>query len=282
MRRFLKTQSWKTKTKWAAIPGITGVGILYLLPGIAVLYYMVIDNVFQKKFVGLGNVIQILENPYFQLALRNTVRILTLCLAVTLSLSLALSLPGALLGKRWMLVGLLLILPFFMPTVLSAELWRGAMETLPPQMLLAGLFAWRNTGAVFLVLQIGCFSVEPEVMDAARVDGANRGQLFRYLLLPQLPPYLGISTVFLVMQYFGIFREAYLLFDTSYPPNEVYLLQHYMYNHFHKLNYPLLSASTFLFTLFLIGAMAVGVVAVNGIREKKERIGAARSRKGGG
>ena len=35
--------------KFMALPGIIGVGILYLIPGCALFYYALINNVFQKK-----------------------------------------------------------------------------------------------------------------------------------------------------------------------------------------------------------------------------------------
>lgn len=262
--------SWRTKVKCAAIPGIMGAGILYLLPGIAVLYYMVIDNVFEKNFVGLGNIQRILTNEYFQIALRNTVQMLLLCLVCTTVLALVLALPGVLVGRHWMMVGILLLLPFFMPSVISADFWKNGIGLLPPQLLLIGLFVSRNTGAVFLIIETGCLSVGRDIMDAAKIDGADKPQLFRYLILPQLPAYLGIGAVFSVMQFFAIFREAYLLFETSYPPEEVYLLQHYMFNHFHKLNYPLLSASGFLFTLFLIIVMMFAIWMVKMLQRKRE------------
>ena len=80
-----------------ALPGIIGVGILYLIPGCALFYYALINNVFQKKFVGLENFLEILSNPYFLLALKNTILMLGLFLLLTLLFGMILS------GGRWRL-----------------------------------------------------------------------------------------------------------------------------------------------------------------------------------
>jgi multiple sugar transport system permease protein len=45
-----------------------------------------------------------------------------------------------------------------------------------------------------------------------------------------------------------VFRESYLMFG-SYPDKALYFIQHYMNNHFAKLNYQTLSAASLLFFL---------------------------------
>ena len=69
------------------------------------------------------------------------------------------------------------------------------------------------------------------------------------------------TELYLVMVESGTECPVYLLFGTSFPPDEVYLLQHYMYNHFLRLNYPYLAASALLFTLFLVIAVAMARIS---------------------
>lgn len=69
------------------VSGAVRVGFLYPLPGIDVLYYTVIDNVFEKNFVEAETIQRILESIYFQMALKNTVQMLLLCLACTILLT---------------------------------------------------------------------------------------------------------------------------------------------------------------------------------------------------
>lgn len=247
--------TFRQQMKLMALPGILGVIFLYILPGCALFYYAAINNVFQKRFVGLGNLLDILGNSYFLLALKNTVLLLVAALLMVLLLGLLLVLPDAFFGWRMAGVAIVLLVPLFMPSVLSVELLRLVGGGLPPRWQLLFLFVWRNTGAVLLLLSVGLAKVEKDMLEAARLDGANRWQLFVYMQFPMLTLYIGVGAVFLVMQFFSIFREAYLLFGTSFPPDEVYLLQHYMHNHFLRLNYPYLAAAAILFTAFLAGTI---------------------------
>lgn len=247
--------TFRQQMKLMALPGILGVIFLYILPGCALFYYAAINNVFQKRFVGLGNLLDILGNSYFLLALKNTVLLLVAALLMVLLLGLLLVLPDAFFGWRMTGVAVVLLVPLFMPSVLSVELLRLVGGGLPPRWQLLTLFVWRNTGVVLLFLSVGLAKVEKDMLEAARLDGANRWQLFVYMQVPMLTLYIGVGAVFLVMQFFGIFREAYLLFGTSFPPDEVYLLQHYMHNHFLRLNYPYLAAAAILFTAFLAGTI---------------------------
>lgn len=249
--------TFQQQMKLTALPGMLGVGFLYLLPGCALFYYAGINNVFQKQFVGLCNLLSILSNPYFLLALKNTVILLAATLMVVLLLGILLILPEAFWGFRMSGVAAVLLIPLFMPSVLSVELLQSVGLEWPSRTQLLVLFIWRNTGAVLLLLSVGLGRVEKDMLEAARLDGANRFQLFCYMQFPMITLYIGVGAVFLIMQFFGVFREAYLLFGTSYPPDEVYLLQHYMHNHFLRLNYPYLAAAAILFTAFLAGAIAM-------------------------
>lgn len=253
--------TFQRQMKLTALPGIIGVGILYLIPGCALFYYALINNVFQKRFVGLENFTEILSNPYFRLALKNTIFLLGLFLFLTLLLGMILCIPVAFFGWKMTAFSLILLVPLFMPSVLSVGLVEMLGGSWSPRIQLLALFLWRNTGAVFLLLFVGLQSIGQEILDAAKMDGAGRLGTFCYIQLPLVRRYVGVSIVFLIMQFFGIFRESYLLFGTSFPPDEVYLLQHYMYNHFLRLNYPYLAASALLFTLFLVIAVAMARIS---------------------
>lgn len=252
MRRKGGKLTFRQQMKLTALPGMLGVGFLYLLPGCTLFYYAVINNVFQKQFVGLGNLLDILSNSYFLLALKNTAILLSAALLTVLLFGILLMLPDAFFGWRMTGIAIVLLVPLFMPSVLSVELLRFVGGGLSPRWQLLLLFVWRNVGAILLLLGVGLAKVEKDMLEAARLDGANRWQLFVYMQFPMLTLYIGVVAVFLVMQFFGIFREAYLLFGTSFPPDEVYLLQHYMHNHFLRLNYPYLAAAAVLFTAFLV------------------------------
>ena len=62
------------------------------------------------------------------------------------------------------------------------------------------------------------------------------------------------ALVYLVMVSQRLFREAYVLYG-AYPSESIYMVQHYMNNHFARLNYPTLASAAMLLTVFLAGLM---------------------------
>jgi multiple sugar transport system permease protein len=47
---------------------------------------------------------------------------------------------------------------------------------------------WQWTPFVFIILLAALEGLPPETVEAALVDGANRVQMFRYIILPQIVP----------------------------------------------------------------------------------------------
>ena len=85
------------------------------------------------------------------------------------------------------------------------------------------------------------------------------------LYLPQLRLTLVFSTVLCAVQALDIFRECYLLAG-SYPAREVYTLQHYLYNCFHRGDYA--SAASALYALLPVIAGLVWLLLRGDAREK--------------
>lgn len=112
--------------------------------------------------------------------------------------------------------------------------------------------------------------VEKEWIEAACMDGAGKRSIFLHIQLPVLIPYLAVGIVFLIMQFFGIYRNVYMLFDTDYLPEEVYLIQHYLQHHYVRLDYPYLAAASLLFT-FLLVAVIVAAALLLGYGKGRRR-----------
>ncbi len=55
---------------------------------------------------------------------------------------------------------------------------------------------WQTTPFFMLVILAGLQAIDESVVDAARVDGRSRWQMFRYVLLPHLLPYMLIAAAF--------------------------------------------------------------------------------------
>ena len=68
-----------------------------------------------------------------------------------------------------------------------------------------GAFCWMWAGFAVVVIGAGLAALPRDVLEAARVDGANEWQTFRYVTLPLLGPVLGVVFVTMVINVMKIF-----------------------------------------------------------------------------
>lgn len=70
---------------------------------------------------------------------------------------------------------------------------------------------WQTTPFYMLVILAGLQALDRNTVDAARVDGASALQLFRYITLPHLVPFMLIATSFRAIAAMGDFDKIWLL-----------------------------------------------------------------------
>jgi multiple sugar transport system permease protein len=70
---------------------------------------------------------------------------------------------------------------------------------------------WQTTPFFMLVILAGLHAIDENQLDAARVDGTSRWQMFRYILLPHLLPYMLIAASFRCIGAMGDFDKIWLL-----------------------------------------------------------------------
>jgi len=73
------------------------------------------------------------------------------------------------------------------------------------------LIVWRYAGFYMLLMLVGLQGIPAEVYEAARIDGASRWQLFRWVTLPLLRPTLALCTVLCVTGSLLAFEQFYIL-----------------------------------------------------------------------
>ncbi|MEE9277516.1 MAG: sugar ABC transporter permease [Dehalococcoidia bacterium] len=85
--------------------------------------------------------------------------------------------------------------------------------------VLIGVGVWMWTGFATVVLSAGLKSISTEVLEAARVDGANEWQVFRRIIVPILSPTIMVVATTLVIFALKIFDLIFVLtggrFDTD-------------------------------------------------------------------
>ena len=74
---------------------------------------------------------------------------------------------------------------------------------------MAGVSVWRYVGYNIVMFAAAMASISPDILEAARVDGASRWQQLRHIIIP------GISTI-LGLQLFLALTGALSAFETPY------------------------------------------------------------------
>lgn len=258
-------------------PSLAGLLIFYLGPLLAGAPFSVWSP--GQGWLGPAPFAATLQNAMFRMGLGNSALFLLLCVPATLGLALALSLwlNGARSAARWLQS--LVFLPYVLPTVCALFAFRWLLDYggvvnrlraalgLAQTAFLSGaalrgvvllLFLWKNTGFFSAFLSTRLFSTPRDLIEMARLDGANALGRFFAVYLPHLRPTLVFALVLCAVQAMDIFRECYLLAG-SYPAPEVYTLQHYLYNRFHSGDYASAAAALYLI-LPISGLMVWGLL----------------------
>jgi multiple sugar transport system permease protein len=91
------------------------------------------------------------------------------------------------------------------------------------------LVVWRFAGFYMLLLMVGLQGIPHEVIEAARMDGANRWQTFVSVTLPLLRPSLALCTVLCVTGSLLAFDQFYILTKGG-PDNSTLTVVQLIYN----------------------------------------------------
>ena len=189
-----------------------------------------------RPFIGLGNYAEALRDARVWTAIAHTAffTIVTVAAELSLGLALALGLNRAHRGRA--LVRLAVLLPWAIPTVVAALVWRFMFESesgianalLATVGLIDGpvvwfshpraawvpvLLAdiWKTTPFVALLLLAGLQGIDSSLYEAARMDGARAWRQFREITLPMLKPAILVALVFRMLDAFRVFDLVYVL-----------------------------------------------------------------------
>ncbi|MFG2576200.1 carbohydrate ABC transporter permease [Streptomyces sp. NPDC048481] len=87
--------------------------------------------------------------------------------------------------------------------------WLGDAES--ANVSLAGVSVWRFTGLNFVLFLGAIQSIPSEQYEAAELDGANRWQQFRHLILPGIRPVIGLSVMLAVSGSLSVFEIPWIM-----------------------------------------------------------------------
>ena len=87
--------------------------------------------------------------------------------------------------------------------------WTGRTDTVNYAVILAHV--WAQTGFAMVVLSAALKGIPTEIMEAARVDGANEWSIFRRITLPMLSLPISVVTVTLIIWVLKVFDIIYIM-----------------------------------------------------------------------
>ena len=252
---------YKRKTRALIIPGLAGFLLFYIIPFAWSFQYAFTNNPLQLRFVGLRNFAASFQNPYYMMALRNTLVFTVFGVSLIVLFSTFVSLLVSSAGKRYRFLRIAFILPILLPTAGSALIWRawfnpdGRLATLLPVYL---IFIWKYCGFNIVITVAAIAGISREISEAAALDGAGGCLLHIRITLPMIRSTLFFVAILSVVNSFRIYKEMYYLFGTNYPPDPAYLMQYYMNNSFEKLNYQALSSGALIFAAIVFVVVFFG------------------------
>jgi multiple sugar transport system permease protein len=184
-----------------------------------------------KEFVGLSNYIDVLTSSTWWTDVFNTlvITVFSVALELVLGMAIALVMHRAIFGRGPVRAAILI--PYGIVTVVAAFAWRyafdptsGFVQGLPlisdtanPLGTRSGSFTvivltevWKTTPFMALLLLAGLSLVPDELLEAAKVDGANAVQRFFRITVPLMRPAILVALLFRTLDAFRIFDTVFI------------------------------------------------------------------------
>jgi multiple sugar transport system permease protein len=196
-----------------------------------------INPTIPRTFVGLENYASVLRDPRFLGSLRTTAIIAGAAIVIefVLGLALAVVLSGRLIrGKRFIVP--LLILPLMVPPVVAGFSWKllwqprfgpinqvlgwfagrpveiewlSQAQTAIPAIIITDVWQW--TPFMFLILLAGLSALNPELLEAAELDGAGQLRRLFSIIIPVIRPVILVAVLFRALDAIRLFDIIYTL-----------------------------------------------------------------------
>ncbi|MEU9171117.1 sugar ABC transporter permease [Streptomyces sp. NPDC048420] len=139
----------------------------------------------------------------------------------------------------------------------------------PTSALLSTVFlvVWKFAGFYMLILLVGLQRIPHELYEAARMDGASRGQIFRSITLPLLRPSLALSLLLCVTGSLLAFDQFFVLTKGGPDNSTVTVVQLIYREAFQRLN---LGTAAALSIIVLAVLLLLNILQFRGLRHADE------------
>lgn len=256
---------------------VAALGIYPLLETVKLGFYDFSLLSVDKNFVGLKNYQAILSDPLFRQSVKQTVyfMVCSIGLQMILGVGAAMLLNQEFRGRGF--VRALVFLPWAVPTIVNANtwnwiyhasygvlnrlllkmglidgpvIWLGKTDTALNMIILAD--TWRVLPLYIVLLLAALQTVDPVLIEAAKIDGANSWNRFRNVHLPTLQPTMIVLLVMRTIQTFRVFDIIYVMTQGG-PNNGTMVVSFYgYYQSFKYLNWGYGSAVSIVISLTVL------------------------------
>ena len=225
------------KAWFLVLPVIVCVAFSAILPLMTVVNYSVQDIISpeQRVFVGTEWFASVMRDADLHAALWNQLRFsfAVLCVEIPLGVGLALAMPAQ--GWKASVTLVLVALSLLIPWNVVGTIWQifgradiglmgATLQKLGVDYNYTGnathawltvllMDVWHWTPLVALLAYAGLRSIPDPYYQAARIDGATKFAVFRYIQLPKMRGVLMIAVLLRFMDSFMIYTEPFVLFS---------------------------------------------------------------------
>src|SRR5690554_4860896 len=204
------------------------------------------------QFIGLDNYQKLFDDPRFLSSLKRTATFTLQFVPAVYVLSLGMAL---LLKRRSRANGFfrtVYFMPVAMSLVVAGVIWRfmfdpsngiinvilselglptskwiGSVDTAMTSVIIMSV--WKSAGYFMIILLAGIEDIPNDYIEAAQIDGANRWQTFRHIIMPLLKPTSFFVLVILSIQALQAFDQIYVM-TRGGPAYSTYTTLIYMYD----------------------------------------------------
>jgi len=176
------------------------------------------------EFVGLDNFISLFTDEWFWKSMLVSAQFVIICVVGQFVIGFCLA--YLLSGERWSHVFRpIYILPWFMSIIVAGYSWQMLYHSRfgfinnyvlhidvpwldsPDLAILSIAIAniWWGVAFTMLFLETSLTSIDPEVLDAAEVDGATGFKKIRHIILPLISPFIAINLILITMWTVNLF-----------------------------------------------------------------------------
>lgn len=234
-----KKRSVRLKTLFFFLPNILLLGVFFIGPMILTLVYSLTDisltgsSAQTMQFVGFRNFVEIFKDPKLNTVMWNTFLFLYFSgiigqQGLGFLLASLMKKKGRFLRK---FVGFTIIFGWITPEVIAAFMFGALFADNGTLNKIIGIFGispvswifvfpmtsviianiWKGSAYSMMMFQAALDNISDDIMEAARIDGANRGQILTKITLPMIKSTMATTFIIVTLATLGAFGLIYAM-----------------------------------------------------------------------